>query len=61
VLHSTGDGETEDGGRRAKRPVEYLLTTLTLVTIFAGMYGFLHGALRKLFISAGVRILTSYY
>ena len=48
-------------GESGQAAIEYLLTTLTLVTIFAGMYGFLHGALRTLFIRAGVRILTSYY
>jgi hypothetical protein len=41
--------------------VEYLLTTMTLVTVFAGLYGFLQGQLRKLFIAAGNKILTAYY
>lgn len=41
--------------------VEYLLTTVTLVTVFAGMYGFLQGQLRRLFIIAGTKILTPYY
>lgn len=41
--------------------VEYLLTTLTLVTLFASMYGFLQGELRKLFVMAGYKILTAYY
>lgn len=40
--------------------MEYLLTTLTLVTIFAAMYGFLNGQLKKLFQQAGMAILTSY-
>ena len=41
--------------------VEYLLTTVTLVTVFASMYGFLQGQLKQLFIQAGMKILTSYY
>ncbi len=41
--------------------VEYLLTTLVLVTVFAGFYGFMQGQLKRLFIGAAVRILTSYY
>lgn len=41
--------------------VEYLLTTCTLVTVFASMYGFLQGQLKQLFIQAGMKILTSYY
>ena len=40
--------------------VEYLLTTLALVTVFASMYGFMQGQLRKLFTKAGIAILTSY-
>ncbi len=41
--------------------VEYLLTTLTLVTVFAGMFGFLQGQLRNLFQIAGMKILTPYF
>ena len=41
--------------------VEYLLTTLTLVTVFAGMYGYLQTSTKKLFTAAGVKILTSYH
>jgi hypothetical protein len=41
--------------------VEYLLTTLVLVTFFAGMYGFLQGQLKRLFVLSGIKILTSYY
>lgn len=41
--------------------VEYLLTTVTLVTVFAAMFGFLQGQLRRLFIIAGVKILKTYY
>ena len=41
--------------------MEYFLTTVTLVTVFAGMYGFLQGQLRNLFKLAGVKILTPYY
>ncbi len=48
-------------GRKGQTAVEYLLTTLTLVTVFAGMYGFLQGQLKGLFKIAGVKILTPYY
>ena len=34
---------------------------MALVTVFAGMYGFLQGQLRSLFKIAGVKILTPYY
>ncbi|MBI4371285.1 MAG: hypothetical protein HY552_03190 [Elusimicrobia bacterium] len=47
--------------RRGQTVVEYLLTTLTLVTVFAGLYGFLQGQLRGLFRAAGIKILTAYY
>lgn len=45
------------GGQAA---VEYLLTTMILATIFAAMYGYLQGAVRKLYTSAAIKILTSY-
>lgn len=48
-------------GKKGQTVVEYLLTTVTLVTVFAGMYGFLQGQLRNLFKLAGVKILTPYY
>jgi len=48
-------------GKRGQTAVEYLLTTVTLVTFFAGMYGFLQGQLRSLFKLAGIKILTPYY
>lgn len=48
-------------GRRGQTVVEYLLTTLFLVTFFVGMYSFLQGQVRKLFIRAGIMILSSYY
>lgn len=41
--------------------VEYLLTTVALVTVFASMYGFMQGQTRKLFTQAGIVILTSYH
>lgn len=47
--------------RRGQTAVEYLLTTLTLVTVFAGMYGYLQTSTKKLFRSAGVKILNSYH
>ena len=49
------------GPRSGQTAVEYLLTTLTLVTAFAGLYGFLQGQLKRLFTAAAIRILTSYY
>ena len=48
-------------GKSGQTTVEYLLTTLALVTVFAGMFGFLQGQLTKLFRIAGVKILTPYY
>ena len=47
--------------RRGQTAVEYLLTTLTLVTVFAGMYGYLQTSTKKLFTAAGVKILNSYH
>ena len=41
--------------------VEYLLTTVLLVTVFAGLYGFLQAQLKTLFKIAGIKILTPYY
>ena len=41
--------------------VEYLLTTVFLMVFFVGMYGFLQGQLKNLFIRAGMAILTAYY
>ena len=41
--------------------MEYLLTTMALVTLFAGMYGFLQGQLKSLFQIAGIKILTPYH
>jgi Flp pilus assembly pilin Flp len=46
---------------RGQTAVEYLLTTVTLVMVFASMYGFLQGQVKKLYQAAGVKILTSYY
>lgn len=48
-------------GKAGQAAVEYLLTTVTLVTIFAALYGFLQGQLKRLFIIAGVKILRTYY
>ena len=47
-------------GTAGQTAVEYLLTTVALVTVFAGMYGFLQGQLRTLFTVAGVKILSTY-
>ena len=41
--------------------MEYLLTTMALLTLFVGMYGFLQGQLKSLFQIAGIKILTPYY
>lgn len=41
--------------------VEYLLTTVSLVMLFVGLYGFLQGQLRDLFRAAGLKILMPYY
>ena len=48
-------------GKRGQTVIEYLLTTVTLVTVFAGMYGFLQGQLKILFKIAGMKILTPYF
>ena len=48
-------------GKKGQTAVEYLLTTLTLVVAFAGMYGFLQGQLKVLFKIAGIKILTPYF
>ena len=48
-------------GRSGQAAVEYLLTTLCLVTVFAGLYGFMQARLKELFIRAGMVILTTYY
>ena len=49
------------GRSRAQAAVEYILTTMVLVTCFAAMYGFIQGQLKLLFILAGKKILTTYY
>jgi hypothetical protein len=46
--------------RSGQAAVEYLLTTLFLVTCFAGMYGFMQQQLTTLFVSGGKLILTTY-
>lgn len=45
-------------GSRGQTVVEYLLTTLLLVTIFTGMFGVLQSSLKTLFIAGGTVILT---
>jgi len=45
-------------GRTGQTVIEYLLTTLVLVTVFTAMFGFLQTSLKKLFIAGGVVILT---
>ncbi len=47
--------------RPGQAAVEYILTTMVLVTCFAAMYGFIQGELKKLFIRAGIVILKTYY
>ncbi len=46
--------------KNGQTAVEYLLTTLALTMVFAGMFGFLQGQLRRLFTIAGVKILSTY-
>ena len=48
-------------GKSGQAAVEYLLTTVTLVAAFAGLFGFLQGQLKILFRMAGIKILTPYY
>jgi hypothetical protein len=43
--------------RAGQATVEYLLTTMVLVTIFGAMYGFMQGQLKHLFKQAGLAIL----
>ncbi|MDD5628135.1 MAG: hypothetical protein PHU21_03660 [Elusimicrobia bacterium] len=47
--------------RKGQAAVEYILTTMVLVTCFAAMYGFIQGQLKELFILAGKKILATYY
>ena len=47
-------------GKGGQTAVEYLLTTVALVTVFAGMYSFLQDQLKRLFTIAGVKILSTY-
>ncbi len=47
--------------RMGQATVEYMLTTMLLVTIFSAMYGFLHKQVTVLFKAAGIKILMSYY
>jgi len=47
--------------RSAQAAVEYMLTTLILVTMFASLYGFLQGQLKTLFVAAGTAIIRGYY
>gem|GEM_PF-2271380 len=45
-------------GSGGQTVVEYLLTTLLLVTVFTGMFGVLQSSLKRLFIAGGTVILT---
>lgn len=47
--------------KKGQTVVEYLLTTMFLVVFFTGMYSFLQGQVRTLFIRAGIMILQAYY
>ncbi|MDE2040175.1 MAG: hypothetical protein KGO96_09915 [Elusimicrobia bacterium] len=47
--------------RSGQTAVEYMLTTLLLVTVFASMFGFMQSGLKTLFRRAAISILTSYY
>ena len=46
---------------RGQTAVEYILTTMALVTAFAGMYAFMQGQEKILFRRAAIVILRSYY
>ncbi|MDE2141844.1 MAG: hypothetical protein KGJ84_05475 [Elusimicrobia bacterium] len=48
-------------GKRGQTAVEYLLTTVALAVAFSGLFAILQGQLKRLFIFAGVKILTPYY
>lgn len=48
-------------GQAGQTTVEYLLTTVTLVSVFAMLYGMMQGQYRSLFRLAAVKILKSYY
>ena len=45
---------------RGQTTVEYLLTTLVLVTAFAGFYGFIQQQLKSLFTNATMMILSTW-
>ncbi len=47
-------------GKAGQTAVEYLLTTLVLTMVFAGMYGFMQKQLTGLYRRAAKVILTSY-
>jgi hypothetical protein len=47
--------------RSGQAAVEYMLTTLILVTCFAALYGFIQTETKQLFVLAGQKILTTYY
>jgi hypothetical protein len=47
--------------RTGQSAVEYLLTTVTLVTVFAGMYGFIQSSAKTQFQAAARMILRSYF
>jgi Flp pilus assembly pilin Flp len=48
-------------GKKGQTAVEYLLTTVALAVAFSGMFAILQGGLKKLFVAAGIKILTPYY
>jgi hypothetical protein len=62
VLHSREMEEKIPSHRRSRgqAAIEYLMTTVALTVFFAGLYGFLQGQVRRLFVLAGTKILTSY-
>jgi Flp pilus assembly pilin Flp len=47
-------------GKTGQTAIEYMITTVALVTVFAGMFAFLQGQLKRLFTMAGVKILSTY-
>ena len=48
-------------GREGQTAVEYLLTTVALAVAFSGLFAILQSQLKRLFIYAGVKILSPYF
>jgi len=46
---------------RGQTTIEYLLSTMMILALFTGMYGFLQVQTRRLFAAAARMILRAYY